>query len=131
MRAWLHGFAWFLKAVFVARELSEEEIATTVLAHLAERGRTRTYELWKLFDDVPVDPRTLKVDKKARYVSLAKIYAVLGNLEEAGEVYGMREMFEGRVQVFWNINSFGGKRGRSREAERGEAPGAAVPATAG
>lgn len=105
LRRFWNGLRFSAKALR-AKELPDEEVGAGVLAYLAEHGRTRTFDLYRGFRTQP----------SKDYVSLAKLFYVLEQLEEQREVYGQDEMFNGRVQRFWNINSFGGKRQKSSES---------------
>lgn len=112
-----------LKALFATKEAPNDAVSAAILAHLAEHGRTRTQDLLRIFRKGPASV--------AGRVSIAQVMLVLERLEDDGEIYAIREGFQGRVQPFWNLNTFGGgKRERNRDAAHGAGSFSGALATA-
>lgn len=120
----LAGIRTFLSAMRTPH-MPSEEIATRILAHLAEKGRTRTYDLYMLFKEendaiLSASETGVPAPDDPAYVSIASVFHVMQALERQDHVTGESVEFEGRVQTFWSVNPWGGtrRRAKARSGER-------------
>lgn len=110
---WWRAILWFFKALFVSKDMPRKKIRSAIIAYLG----THTYPVstldlhHDLFEDVPVDFETLQVNRSGRYVSLGKLYAVLGELEQDGFIQSHefdRDPYEGmnpkyKKELRWSL----------------------------